>query len=91
MGIHENLLVEIFWALGVKEIHFISADIFWRNRVPYLRNGESYHFQTVTIVLGTQENSLIEISGPLGTTESHFLSRNVFWENAVGYLRNGAC
>ena len=37
----ENLLVEIFGALGVKEIHFISADIFWTNRVPYLRNGES--------------------------------------------------
>ena len=41
IGTPENLLVEIFGALGVKEIHFISADIFWTNRVPYLRNGES--------------------------------------------------
>ena len=89
IGTHENLLVEIFWALVLNEIHFISADIFWGNRVPYLRNGESY--QTVTIVIGTLENLLIEISGPLGITETHFLSRNVFWENAVAYLRNSAC
>ena len=37
----ENLLVEISGALGVKESHFISEDIFWTNRVQYLRNGES--------------------------------------------------
>ena len=87
----EYLLVEIFGALGVKEIHFISADIFWTNRVPYLRNCESYNFQTVTIVIGTLENLLVEISGALGTKESHFLSKNVFWENAVGYLGYADC
>ena len=41
IGTPENLLIEISAALGVKESHFISEDIFWTSRVPYLRKGES--------------------------------------------------
>ena len=35
-----NLLVEISWALGMKENHFLSKNVFWINAVGYLRNGE---------------------------------------------------
>ena len=41
IGTPENLLVEISGAVGLKESHFISKDIFWTNRVLYLRNSES--------------------------------------------------
>ena len=36
----ENLLVGISAALGTKESHFISKDVFWEKGVGYLRNGE---------------------------------------------------
>ena len=36
----ENLLVGISVALGVKESHFLSKNVFWENAVGYLRNGE---------------------------------------------------
>ena len=36
----ENLLVGISGALGMKESDFLSTNVFWRNAVGYLRNGE---------------------------------------------------
>ena len=36
----ENLLVGISGALGMKETHFLSKNVFWENAVGYLRNGE---------------------------------------------------
>ena len=36
----ENLLVEISGALGMKETHFLSKNVFWENAVGYLRYGE---------------------------------------------------
>ena len=36
----ENLLVEVSGALGTKESHFLSKNVFWENAVGYLRNGE---------------------------------------------------
>ena len=36
----ENLLVGISGALGMKESHFLSKNVFWENAVGYLRNGE---------------------------------------------------
>ena len=36
----ENLLVEISGALGTKESHFLSWNMFWENAVEYLRNSE---------------------------------------------------
>ena len=36
----ENLLVGITGALGMKESHFLSKNVFWENAVGYLRNGE---------------------------------------------------
>ena len=85
----ENLLVGISGALVTKESDFLSKNVFWRNAVGYLRNGESDSFQTFAIVFSTPENLLVWISGALVTKESDFLSTNVFWGNAVGYLRNG--
>ena len=35
-----NLLVGITGALGTKESHFLSWNLFWENAVEYLRNGE---------------------------------------------------
>ena len=87
----EKLLVGISGALGTKESHFLSKNVFWENAVGYLRNGECESFQTFAIVFSTPEKLLVGISGALGTKESNFLSKNVFWENAVGYLRNGEC
>ena len=39
-SIPENLLVEISGALGTKESHFLSWNMFWENAVEYLRNDE---------------------------------------------------
>ena len=75
----------------MKEIHFLSKNVFWENVVGYLRNSDWESFQTLAIVFSTPENLLVEISGALGKKESHFLSKNVFWENTVGYLRIGEC
>ena len=36
----ENWLVGISGALGMKESHFLSKNVFWENAVGYLRNGE---------------------------------------------------
>ena len=36
----ENLLVVISVALGMKESHFLSRNVFWENAVGYLTNGE---------------------------------------------------
>ena len=36
----ENLLVEIFGAIQMKESHFLSYNMFSENAVEYLRNGE---------------------------------------------------
>ena len=36
----ENLLVGISRALGMKESHFLSKNVFWENAVEYLRNSE---------------------------------------------------
>ena len=36
----ENLLVGISRALGMKESHFLSKNVFWENAVWYLRNSE---------------------------------------------------
>ena len=36
----ENLLVGISGALGMKENHYLSKNVFWENAVGYLRNGE---------------------------------------------------
>ena len=36
----ENLLVGIFGAIGMKESHFLSKNMFWENAVGYLRIGE---------------------------------------------------
>ena len=36
----ENLQVEISGALGMKESHFLSKNMFWENAVEYLRNSE---------------------------------------------------
>ena len=36
----ENLTVEISGALGTKESHFVSKNVFWENAVGYIRNGE---------------------------------------------------
>ena len=36
----ENLLVGISGALGTKESHFLSKNMFWENAVGYLRNSE---------------------------------------------------
>ena len=39
-SIPEKLLVGISGALGTKESHFLSKNVFWENAVGYLRNGE---------------------------------------------------
>ena len=36
----ENSLVAITGALGTKESHLLSKNVFWENAVGYLRNGE---------------------------------------------------
>ena len=36
----ENVLVGISGALGMKESHFLSYNMFWENAVEYLRNSE---------------------------------------------------
>ena len=36
----ENVLLGISGALGMKEIHFYSKNVFWENAVGYLRNSE---------------------------------------------------
>ena len=87
----ENLLVGISGALGTKETHYLSKNVFWENGVEYLTNSECQSFQTFAIVFNTRENLLIGISGALGTKESHYLTKNVFWENNVDYLTNSEC
>ena len=42
----ESLLVGITGALGTKENHFLSKNVFWENAVEYLRNGKCKSFQT---------------------------------------------
>ena len=88
----KDLLVGISGALGMKESHFLSYNMFWENAVGYLRNGECWGFQTFAIVFSTSKDLLVGITGTLGMKGSHFLSYSMmFWENAVGYLRNGEC
>ena len=87
----ENLLVDISGAVGMKDSHFLSKNMFWENAVEYLRNSECWSFPTFAIVFSIPENLLVEITGAVGTKESHFLSKNVFWENAVGHLTNSEC
>ena len=83
----KNLLVEVSGALGMKESHFLSKNVFWENAVGNLRNSECWSFQTFAIVFSTPIDLLVDVSGALGMKESHFLSKNVFWENGVEYLR----
>ena len=87
----DNLIVGITRALGAKESHFLSKNVFGENSVGYLRNGEGLRLQTFAVAFSTHENLLVEITGGLGAKESHFLSKNVFGENSMGYLRNGEC
>ena len=42
----ETFLVGITGALGTKESHFLSKNVFWENAVNYLRNSECKSFQT---------------------------------------------
>ena len=49
----ENFLVGISWALGTKENHILSKNVFWENAVEYLRNSECKSFQTFAIVFST--------------------------------------
>ena len=87
-----NLLLGISGALGTKENHFLSKNMFWENVVGYLRNGECWSFQPFAIVFSTPENlPSVGICRALGMNESHVLNKNVFWENVVGYIRNGEC
>ena len=78
-------------ALGTKESHYLSKNVFWENAVDYLTNSECKGFQTFAIVFSTPENLIVGISGALGTKESHYLSKYVFWENIVEYLTNSEC
>ena len=55
----ESLLVGITGALGTKENHFLSKNVFWENAVEYLRNGKWKSFQTFAIVFSTPENLLL--------------------------------
>ena len=87
----ENLLVGISWALGTKENHYLSKNVFWENAVDYLTNSECESFQTSAIVFSTPEILLVGISGSQGMWEVHYLSKNVFWENGVEYLTNSEC
>ena len=80
-----------FWISRNNRKPLSHQNVFWRNAVGYLRNGECESFQTFAIVFSTPESLPVEISGELGMKESHFLTKNVFWGNAVGYLRNGEC
>ena len=66
----ENLLVGISGALGTKESHFLSKNVFWENGVGYLRNSDCWSFQTFAIVFSTPEKLLIGISRALGMQES---------------------
>ena len=75
----------------MKEIHFLSKNVFWENVVGYLRNSDWESFQTFAIVFSTPENLLVGISEALGMKENNFISWNMFWGNVVGYLRNGEC
>ena len=70
----ESLLVRITGALGTKENHFLSKNVFWENAVEYLRNGKWKSFQTFYIVFSTPENLLVQFFGALGMKRSHFLS-----------------
>ena len=58
----ENLLVGISGALGTKESHYLSKNVFWENTVEYLTNSECESFQTFAIVFSTPENLLVGIS-----------------------------
>ena len=70
----EHLLGGISRALGMKESHFLSKNVFSENAVGYLRNGECDSFQTFAIVFSNPGNLLGRISGALGMKVSHFLS-----------------
>ena len=59
----ETLPVEISGALGIKENHFQSKNVFLENAVGYLRNSKCENFQTFVIVFSTPENLLVGISG----------------------------
>ena len=87
----KNLLVGYSADLEMKEIYFITKNVFWENDVGYLRNVVYYSFQTFAIVFSTPKKLLVGKSADLEMKESYFISRNVFWENAVGHLRNGKC
>ena len=82
----KNILVQISGALGTKESHFLSQNMFFRNAVGYLRNGECECFETFAIMFCTPDNLLVGISGALGRKGSHFLSKNVFWEMLWGII-----
>ena len=70
----ENLLVAISGALGIKEWHFLSKNVFWENAVGYLRYSECYNFQTFAVVFSTSENLPVAISVALEMKEGNFLS-----------------
>ena len=69
----ENLLVVISGVLGIKESHFLSKNVFWKNAVGYLRYSEYYSFQTFAIVCSTPENLLVGMTAVLEMKESHFV------------------
>ena len=66
-----------FWSSRNKESHFLSKNVFWRNAVGYLRNGECWELSNLCHCVQHPENLLVGISGALGTKESHFLSCGV--------------
>ena len=78
----ENLSVGISEALGMKESHLLSKNLFWENVMGYLRNDQCWSFQTFFIIFRNPENLLVRFSVGLGIKESYFLSKNMFSENA---------
>ena len=73
-----NLLVGISGALKIKEIYFLSINMFWENVVEYLRNSVWWSFQTFAIVFSTPVNLLVQISGTLVMKESHTIAKMCF-------------
>ena len=57
----QNLLVGISGALGSKESHYLSKNLFCKNAVDYLTNSECESFQTLAIVFSTPDNLLVGI------------------------------
>ena len=83
----EKLLVRISGALGMKESHFLSRNVFWENAVGYLKKQWMLELSNLCHCVQHSWKVTSRDFWSSRNVRKPLSKQNVFWENAVGYLK----